>query len=213
MPSRKVESHPNNPAYFVSCTDRLNLFEIGGLEGAPGAGAGAADDSASLAAAATHLRYRRANLKSSRPLAGLTCLDWCRDESKPCVLGFGTSKGDVFILNWDRNTETKISAPETARRQCTDLVWCNEQSNKLAVGYEKTRGEMAVVVYEISPYDVHFQSPRATAQPAFSDSAASLAWVPNSSSLLAVGTLAGWIRVHDTRCVLGTWYLVLGYDS
>ena len=194
MPSRKVESHPNNPAYYVSCTDRLNLFEIGAVEGPV-----IVDPTAGDAANMSHLRYRRANLKSSRPLAGLTCMDWCRDDSKPCVLGFGTNKGDVFILNWDRNTETKISAPETVKRQCTDIAWCNEQSNKLAVGYEKTRGEMAVVVYDIAPYDVNFQSPRATAFLSFSDTAASLSWVPNSSSLLAVGTMAGWIRVHDTR--------------
>ena len=188
MPSRKVESHPNNPAFFVSCTDRLNLFEIEGLD-APISRLGSADN---------FLR-RRATLKSSRPLAGLTCLDWCRDESKPCVLGFGNSRGDVFVLNWDRNTETKISAPETVKRQCTDIVWGGEQSNKLAVGYEKARGQLAVVVYEISPYDINFQSPRATAYPAFSETAASLAWVPNNPSLLAVGTMAGWIRVHDTR--------------
>lgn len=191
MPSHKVESHPTNPAYFVSCTDRLNLFEIGDLD--------APLPTACIDQQANTLRYRQANLKSSRPLAGLTCLDWCRDESKPCVLGFGTSKGDVFVLNWDRNTETKISAPETVKRQCTDIVWCAEQTNKLAVGYEKARGQQAVVVYEISPYDINFQSPRATAFPAFSDTAASLAWVPKCPSLLAVGTMAGWIRVHDCR--------------
>lgn len=187
MPSRKIESHPDNPAYFVSCTDRLNLFEIGGLK-----------DSAQTSDG-NHLRYRSVNLKSSRPLAGLTCMDWCRDESKPRVLGFGTNKGDVFLLNWDRNTETKISSPTTIKRQCTDIAWGSSQSNKLAVGYEKARGELAVVVYEISPYDINFQSPRATAYPAFSDTAASLAWVPHSESLLAVGTMAGWIRVHDAR--------------
>lgn len=192
MPSRKVESHPNNPAYFVSCTDRLNLFEINALDGS-------VDPATRLDPSFPAVRRRTATLKSSRPLAGLTCLDWCRDESKPCVLGFGTSRGDVYILNWDRNTETKISTPETVKRQCTDIAWCNDQNNKLAVGYEKARGQQAVVVYEIAPYDIDFQSPRATAFPAFSDTAASLAWVPGSPSLLAVGTMAGWIRVHDTR--------------
>lgn len=116
------------------------------------------------------------------------------------MLGFGNNRGDVFVLNWDRNTETKISTPESMKRQCTDMVWSGDQGNKLAVGYEKARGQLAVVVYEISPYDINFQSPRAAACPPFSDTAASLAWVPNNSSLLAVGTMAGWIRVHDTRC-------------
>lgn len=105
MPSRRVESHPKNPSLFVSCTDRLNLFEIGDLFTETNEDAGKHAVSSCYIEDLPWLSHRRATLKGSRPLAGLTCLDWCKDESKPCVLGFGNNKGDVFVLNWDRNTE------------------------------------------------------------------------------------------------------------
>ncbi len=97
MPSKTVKSHPNNARIFVSCEDRLNLWEIAEPQGVS-------------AESSNHHQtfHRRAVVRGSRPLSGLTSLDWCADAACPKVMGFGTNKGDVFILNWDRSSEVSL---------------------------------------------------------------------------------------------------------
>ena len=97
MPTRALR-HPGNSSLVAAVGgERLSLYEIVPVT-----------TSIEYASSATRQGSggrRKMESRGSRPLAGLTCVDWNKDPTAQKTMAFGNNKGEVYILNWDRNAE------------------------------------------------------------------------------------------------------------
>jgi hypothetical protein len=130
MPTRRTECNPLRPSQFVTIgssgnsnngvhtsNNGLRLFDIvSSYDIEESSGEGGAIDSASRQPFQAILR------STCNEASGVLCMDWCLDSSSgfidadasssggakasysivPNVLAFGTQRGEVYLLNWNR---------------------------------------------------------------------------------------------------------------
>lgn len=144
---------------------------------------------------------RSASLVAQRAVTNLVCMEWAKRTSQ---IVWGNSAGVVTLVDWkNTNNECIIcAAPSTGgRRSCTSVSWNAHSSDRVAVGFDLLKSEHCVSIWDVNSAEMSVGSVglKPAMKLCFEEATGSIAWLPDSPHLLAVGTSMGWVRVFDTR--------------
>lgn len=147
--------------------------------------------------------HKSTNLKDHRTVTNLLCVEWCKSWGGRLNV-WGNQAGSVTLINWNKdNVEEVICAPpgKGGRRSCTSVSWNSLTTSQVAAGFDLLKNEHCVNVWDLNDSEPLLGQVglKPLLRLCFEEATSSLAWLPDSPHMLAVGTSMGWVRVFDTR--------------
>jgi len=142
-------------------------------------------------------------MRDHRAVTNLLCVEWCKTWGGRHNV-WGNQAGSVTLIDWNtKNTEQIICAPpgKGGRRSCTSVSWNSLTTSQVAAGFDLLKNEHCVNVWDVNDSEPLLGQVglKPLLKLCFEEATSSLAWLPDSPHMLAVGTSMGWVRVFDTR--------------
>ncbi len=120
---------------------------------------------------------------------------------------WGNAAGCVTLVDWNNaNNECIMCAPpKNGRRSTTSVSWNahKHHNDRVAAGFDLLKSEYCVNIWDVNSAELLQNGKevglKSIIKLCYEEATSSLAWLPDSPHLLAVGTAMGWVRIFDTR--------------